>query len=230
LVISPQLILGNNPIAVDFTLHNVEANDVIWVIVMEDYTDSEALYGLSVECGEASGSVEGSVAFPNMDLGDKPVYLAFMSQAGAFFIDDVKVIASVAKAGSVVERPYKLYYTEENSVTINRIRKEAPAYNYSVMAQRTKNFIDYVSEISDKTRVQLYDTSVDAVEKDDNVLYVSGKLLHAVLAQDATIEVYDIAGYKTASIDGKQGDNVIDLNAGIYVVRIDNKTYKLIIK
>ena len=165
-----------------------------------------------------------------MELGDKPVYLAFMSQVGAFFIDDVKVIASVAKAGSVVERPYKLYYTEENSLAISRIRKEAPVYNYSVMARRTKNFIDYVSEISDKTRVQLYDTSVDAVAKDDNVVYVSGKQLHAVLAQDATIEVYDIAGFKTASVDGKQGDNVIDLNAGIYVVRIDNKTYKLIIK
>ena len=230
LVISPQLILGNNPIAVDFTLHNVEDNDVIWVIVMEDYTDSKALYGLSVECGEASGSFKGSVVFPNMELGDKPVYLAFMSQVGAFFIDDVKVIASVAKAGSVVERPYKLYYTEENSLAISRIRKEAPVYNYSVMARRTKNFIDYVSEISDKTRVQLYDTSVDAVAKDDNVVYVSGKQLHAVLAQDATIEVYDIAGFKTASVDGKQGDNVIDLNAGIYVVRIDNKTYKLIIK
>ncbi len=229
LVVSPKLTFGNYPVIVDFTVYNVMKSDVIWVVIMDDYRASNALYGFPIECGRLSTYMTKQVVFNDIDIAGKPVYIAFMSQKGAFFIDEVKISTIVPGRGTTVERPYRLLRTEDNFCKIDRIRKEAPAYNYYVEGHRTKNFIDYVSDTSEKMRVQLYDTGVEGIEQDDNIVYVSNKILHIVLSQAAQIDVYNISGVKVASVMGKQDDNAIELDLGIYIVKVDNKTYKIII-
>lgn len=233
LVLSPKLTLNSNTIVVDVTAYNEVKGDVLWVLVIDEYNSTNARYAYTIDFSKTSTDyITGQVVFSGIDFGDQPLHIGFMTQKGAFYIDEVKITAIVEKPGTIVERPYKVFITDETSYEVSRIRKQAPSYNYNLTAHRNKNFLDYVSELSNTVRVQLYETNVEELSDDNKTIkiYSTEGALHVVMNEATQIDVYNLAGNKVSCINGKQGDNTIELSQGIYIVKANNKIFKTIIK
>ncbi len=235
LVLSPQIKLGANTIQVDFKAYNVQAGDVLWVMVMKDYDSSSAEYAYTFPFSKiTSGYITGTATFENIDFGEAPMRIAFMTQIGGFFIDEVKISAIAAKTGTVVEKPYRLIYAEENDIQVDRIRKgEARFYNYSVKALRTKAFVNYASEMSNVVRVDVGEgADIDECleSNNDDVLYVNFGELHVVTSESKTLKVYNLHGMNVLTANLSEGDNAFNLSDGIYIVNISGVNYKIVMK
>lgn len=235
LVLSPQIKLAANTIQVDFKAYNVKPGDVLWVLIMKDYDSSKAEYGYTFPFSKiTSGYITGTATFENLDFGDAPMRIAFMTQDGGFYIDEVKISAIAAEAGTVVEKPYRLIYAEESEVQVDRIRKgEAQFYNYNVKALRTKSFVNYESEVSNDVRVDLgggAGIEESIVSNNDDVVYVKSGVLHVVSSGSKSLNVYNMQGQNVLTATLTEGHNAFNLLGGIYIVNISGTSHKVGIK
>ena len=84
-----------------------------------------------------------------------------MSEQGEFYVDDIKISVIVPNAGTTVEIPYKIVNTTETSHTLTDLPKGD--YAYQVLVQRTKDFLTYTSNYSNRVDVKLLTTDVENV-------------------------------------------------------------------
>lgn len=231
LVLSPKLSLGNNTITVDVTAYNTVPGDTLWVMVLEDYTATQAIVGKQVSFStEKTDFVTATVTFSDIDFGTEPLHIAFMSQYGtAFYIDEARITATIPTQGTTVTKPYRIINATEGFYTLSDLAADESTYTYNVTAKRTKDFVEYASETSETITVKL-PSSVSNMESDNSYLYTSSECLHIILSAPAHIEVYSLQGSLIANVHGQQGENAIALPRGIYIVKVGEDTHKAVVR
>mgnify|MGYP003489258192 FL=1 len=156
--------LGNNAVKVSFKAYNKLAGERIWVMAVEEHDSPQAVTGVVVPCGKANTFTTDTVILDGVDFGEKPLHIAFMSQLGEFYIDDVKISLIVPEAGTVIEKVYKTLEVKETSCAITDLPAGTTEYAYNVIVKRTKDFLDYTSNISNTVLVNLLGTDVENVQ------------------------------------------------------------------
>lgn len=231
LVVSPMLSLHNNggKFTVKATVYNTYANDTIWVMLLKTINDTVALAGLYMPCG-APGLVSQTLEFPNG--GQENVLVAFMSQYGMpFFVDEVTVTQDL-KAGEKVQVPYFVERTNGDNAFMFKDLPENVDYAYAVTARRSRAFVDYASERSDEMVVLMQPTGVEDVLKAEGIVVVSLPDAIEVYAETAglPIALYDMQGRLKRVAVTSVGATSISVNPGLYIVRVGQKTAKVMVK
>jgi DNA-binding beta-propeller fold protein YncE len=108
------------------------------------------------------------VILSGVDFGDTPLHIAFMSEQGEFYVDDIKISVIAAAAGTTVEIPYKTVNATETSHALTDL--PAGDYAYQVVVKRTKDFLTYTSNYSNRVDVKLLSTDVEniSIEEESN--------------------------------------------------------------
>ena len=176
LVLSPKIKLGQNAVKVSFKAYNNVAGDNIWVMAVKEHDSSVAEVGTVVPMSARGNDyTTDTVILSGVEFGDTPLHIAFMSEQGEFYVDDVKISVIVPTAGTVVEIPYKTFEITETSYTLNDL---APGdYAYQVLLKRTKDFLTYTSNYSNRVDVKLISTDVENIFSGELVRDRSAKVI-----------------------------------------------------
>ena len=229
LVVSPRISLNNNGgnFSVEATVYTTYGNEKIWVMLINDINDTEAIAGLTIDATERGAST-GTVSFEG--VGKEDVLVAFMSESGyAFFIDEVKIIQDI-KAGDRLSVPYATMAATGDSLEIKNLA-EATGYTYTVTANREKSYVSYKSDASDPVTVKLDTSGVADISSDASKIKIgSANGVVTVEAANAVhVAIYNLSGMSVASgtINGKADFKV---PAGIYIVKAGKEISKVVVK
>lgn len=145
----------------------------------------------------------------------------------ALFIDDLKYTIDEEEQMEIEE--YKIYRNGEFIADVpgnknEYIDKPNVSGNYYYEVE-----VVYSQGVSDKSNVVEVDyiTSIEDVEKEVNVFVVED-VLHIENAVDENISVYLLEGYNIYNGKGDEYEP-IRLEHGVYIIRIDEATYKIVI-
>lgn len=162
LVLSPKIKMGNSAVKVSFKAYNKVAGDRIWVLVVKEHDSTVAEVGTPVNMSASgNGYVTETVVLSGVEFGDTPLHVAFMSEQGEFYVDDVKISLIVPTSGTVVEIPFKTFETTETYYSLTDL--SAGDYAYQIQVKRTKDFLSYTSNYSNRVDVKLLSTDVENV-------------------------------------------------------------------
>ena len=176
LVLSPKIKLGNNTVKVSFKAYNKVAGDNIWVMVIKEHDSSTAEVGKVVPMSaKGNDYTTDTVVLSGVEFGDRPLHIAFMSEQGEFYVDDVKISVIVPTAGTIVETPFKTVEITETSHTI--INLPTGDYAYQVVIKRTKDFLTYISNYSNRVDVKLLNTNVENIFTEETMGNKATKVL-----------------------------------------------------
>ncbi len=243
LVASPSLTLSNGGGAFDVTVTanfnpNHAAlqgtmNDGIFVLLLRDVTDREALDSKYIEWGQnESGAKTATVHFADISTYPEApardnVRIAFMTASGsAFLIDEVTVTQNL-KAGETLARPYKTFSFEDNAATFEVA--EDTRYELAVQAVAENAGYKYASNLSETVSVDM-NAGVEDVTVDDNAIAIEAGKGFITVTANGRVTVYTIDGRTVAAANCDGTPVTIDLAAGIYVVAVDNKACKVAVK
>jgi hypothetical protein len=176
LVVGPEMKFGNNAVKVSFKAYNKVPGDRLWVMIIKDHEAAQAEIGMPVAfSATASGYITDSVVLSGMDFGNTPLHVAFMSEQGEYYVDDIKISFIVPQAGTLVEIPYKTIDVTDTSYTFTDLPEGITDYAYNVMVKRTKDFYTYTSNYSNTIEVKLVSTDIEEITTQESNTH---KLLH----------------------------------------------------
>ena len=176
LVVGPEMKFGNNAVKVSFKAYNKVAGDRLWVMIIKNHEATQAEIGVPIAFSTTgSGYITDSVVLSGIDFGNTPLHVAFMSEQGEFYVDDIKISFIVPQAGTLVEIPYKTIEVSDTSYTFTDLPEGIIDYAYNVMVKRTKDFYTYISNYSNTIEVKLLSTDVGHITTEQNT---TRKLLH----------------------------------------------------
>ncbi len=241
LVVSPALNLSGNAgqgfdveatvVTTTDGITDYEGNTIeegVFVMVLNSIDDSQAVTAALIETPTV-GSHSASVTVPNPEGADlSNVVVAFMNKTGTpFYVDDVKIIQNLRK-GEEISVPFSVHFTDATSITIDGIR-EGSDHSYKVTASTNRNYVDYVSNPSDSMTVSTGTVGVGIINAHPKGTAISiSKRQLAVNAQgDEEIKVFSASGITKAI---SKGNMHIELEPGIYVVKIGSTSSKVIIR
>ena len=177
LVVGPEMKFGNNAVKVSFKAYNKVPGDRLWVMIIKDHEAAQAEIGMPVAfSATGSGYITDSVVLSGVDFGNMPLHVAFMSEQGEFYVDDITISLIVPQAGTLVEIPYKTIEVSDTSYTFTNLPEGITDYAYNVMVKRTKDFLNYTSNYSNTIEVKLISTDVEDIVPDPQSN--THKLLH----------------------------------------------------
>lgn len=176
LVLSPKIKLGQNAVKVSFKAYNKVAGDNIWVMAVKEHDSSIAEVGVVVPMStKGNDYTTDTVILSGVDFGDTPLHIAFMSEQGEFYVDDVKISVIVPTAGTVVKIPYKTFEITETSYTLSDLT--AGDYAYQVLVKRTKDFLSYTSNYSNRVDVKLLSTDIENISSEETTSNQTAKII-----------------------------------------------------
>lgn len=194
LVVGPEMKFGNNAVKVSFKAYNKVAGDRLWVMIIKDHEATQAEIGTPVAFSTTgSGYITDSVVLSGMDFGNAPLHIAFMSEQGEFYVDDIRISFIVPTAGTIVEIPYKTIETPETSYTLTDL--PMGDYAYQVLVKRTKDFLTYTSNYSNRIDVKLLSTDVKNIFGEEPTANNSAKVVYngqLLIIRDG--KVYNVMG------------------------------------
>ena len=194
LVVGPEMKFGNNAVKVSFKAYNKVAGDRLWVMIIKDHEATQAEIGTPVAFSTTgSGYITDSVVLSGMDFGNAPLHIAFMSEQGEFYVDDIRISFIVPTAGTIVEIPYKTIETPETSYTLTDL--PMGDYAYQVLVKRTKDFLTYTSNYSNRIDVKLLSTDVKNIFGEETTANNSAKVVYngqLLIIRDG--KVYNVMG------------------------------------
>ena len=177
LVVGPEMKFGNNAVKVSFKAYNKVAGDRLWVMIIKDHEATQAEIGIPVAfSATGSGYITDSVVLSGVDFGNAPLHIAFMSEQGEFYVDDIRISFIVPTAGTIVEIPYKTIETPETSYTLTDL--PMGDYAYQVLVKRTKDFLTYTSNYSNRVDVKLLSTDVKNIFGEEPTANNSAKVVY----------------------------------------------------
>ena len=176
LVLSPKIKLGQNAVKVSFKAYNKVAGDNIWVMAIKEHDSSVAETGIGVAMSaKGNDYTTDTVVLSGVDFGNTPMHIAFMSEQEEFYVDDVKISVIVPTAGTVVEIPYKTFEITETSYTLSDLA--AGDYAYQVLVKRTKDFLSYTSNYSNRVDVKLLSTDIENIFREETIVNQTAKII-----------------------------------------------------
>lgn len=232
LVTSPTLDLtcDGGAFDVDVKAYNTYAGDTLFVMLMNKYTDSQAIdHRIMPLKLDGTGMTSATIHF---DAADNKalrsnVILAFMSMYGQpYFIDEVTIRQNVRK-GETLTAPYASLYPTASAYEVADLDPQY-SYAYEVTAMTTKDYTNYVSETSDRIYVGKSVNAIDALAADASKVSVrAGQGSLTVRSDAAAIEVYDLQGRSVARAEA--GLHTFRLAPAVYLVRVAGKTVKVVV-
>ena len=150
-----------------------------------------------------------------------------------FFIDEIS-ITQERKAGETIKLGLNKQYIIDNpsqlSCVFDNLDKGA-SYGYEMRAMREDDMGNIIlSEMTDMQIVVLLPTGIKSEVTDKILMSASEGRLNVILTENAKISIYTTDGKKIAEQECTSGSNSFSLNNNIYIVKIGNTTYKVIIK
>ncbi|MDD7317269.1 MAG: T9SS type A sorting domain-containing protein [Prevotella sp.] len=237
LLASPKLLIADGgDLEVEFTGVTTEAEDELYVLIMDTPFATQAVMGYNVPFETPKTKMEKTVVLRAADLNQylqkgKAYHIAFSSKNGKqFFIDKVKVTQKYDAKGTVVVAPRKLVYPEHQGYRFENL-KTAGTYLYDVQAYRMKNYNYYTSEISDRMRVVCTGTSsIGGTDAETTGVMTKEGGICIDAAAGVRVEVYDMMGRAVYSATLNNGSHDIALSRGIYVVKVNNEAVKVAVR
>lgn len=232
LVTSPTLDLtcDGGAFDVDVKAYNTYAGDTLFVMLMNKYTDSQAIdHRIMPLKLDGTGMTSATIHFDATDNKAlrSNVILAFMSMYGQpYFIDEVTIRQNVRK-GETLTAPYASLYPTASAYEVADLDPQY-SYAYEVTAMATKDYTNYVSETSDRIYVGKSVNAIDALAADASKVSVrAGQGSLTVRSDAAAIEVYDLQGRSVARAEA--GLHTFRLAPAVYLVRVAGKTVKVVV-
>ncbi len=226
---------------VKFKAYITTAEDVLWILLLNEVTDTQAPLGISVQyTGQQAGYLETSVEFDEAKFpADNPIpfdlssiRIAFMSQLGMpFFIDEV-TISQVYAEGESAYTPYTIACTEQSSHKFENL-DPAPVYSYTVVASTEKDYYLYTSEESDAMVVDMSSGVEDAMNDASTTIFALGGNIIVNTSDEIDVQVYNMQGMVVASANNVSGDVQIpcaQYKGQLLVVKAGEKVAKVIVK
>ena len=209
--------------------YRVEKEDEgICVYVLKSHSDTEALAGYIVDT-PAIGLNSFNIHFENTENCDfSDVIVAFMSKTGLpFFIDYVKITQDL-KAGDKLEVPYSVTTTNNTTLDFTDLDSKFD-YGVTVTASRNYNWVNYVSNVSARAIARTSTAAgINNVSSANDACAVGGEGQISITAPDSAVaDIYTISGILIKSV---KGSTSVDVNAGVYIVNISGKNFKLIVR
>lgn len=150
-----------------------------------------------------------------------------------FLIEEVNVVQDLA-AGELILTPKEAYEITDGSTSlagINHVAQPGMVRAYDVMAARVEFTRNALSDYSAPVVVKEYNDGVESVN--DGLKACSVYTMDGCVVVDTPlgchIEIFGTDGSRVISEEGKCGRNTFRLNPGVYIVKVGNKTAKVLI-
>lgn len=147
-----------------------------------------------------------------------------------FLIDEIRVTQDLKEGDRLFS---KLSDAEETGLEhrFSVDNSSLSLFAYNLLAEHDAFGKTCRSEMSDMAFVQ-FNSGVSEIEGDGAITSVRSLkgAIEVTLGEAAAIDVFDLTGRKVAALDGMQGANMITVAPGIYVVRAQNCSVKVLVK
>lgn len=237
LLCSPGMELsGAKGISIEATVYPLAASDIIWVLLMKNPTDKEALMGYEFTTSSTPREkfdIKAVFAAEHLEKVVQPgekYYIAFSSQNGnAFLFDNVKISRQCYKAGEEVKQ-YKSYtFPTTNSIEFTGL-EDGGTYAFDVQAYRMKDFKEFISLVSEEARVQLV-TSIERMEQEEGIS-AKGMMGYVELevGELSDVAVYNMQGEMLYKASLQAGVHKVELAPAAYLVTIGEVVTKVLVR
>ena len=233
IVVSPYLMLTNDGGAfdVEFSALSIEDDDVIFCMIIDDINASEALEAKSLQLGSATELKSTKLHFGTSTENRSNVMIAFMSKSGKmFFVDDIRISQNLQPGEALVSTYATEFLGNVTSYVLTGLSSEKD-YTYSVIASTTKEFTDFVSQMSNEIRVDIA-SGVDPVLSDSVKVIIEGNSVSVQgISYGETVSLYDVQGRKIGVSTSTEGKCCFsDIHPGIYILSSQSFTTKIIVR
>ncbi len=201
----------------------------VFVMVLNTPQDRQALAAALIEtpaAGKTSDKVTVNVNPDEVDLSK--VIVAFMSKSGRmFFVDDVKITQNL-KAGEKLSVPFMVDTTPETEYAFSDLDPMSD-HGFTVTASTTRQFQTYTSEPSELRIVPTHSSgTVCEVVDNATVNAIGGKDCILISAPEGTpAAAYTLAG---TCVGRTSGQGRMEIEQGIYIVRVGDSAFKVAVR
>lgn len=230
-ILSPEISLQNNngEFTVKFNCTFFPENE----IVVQSYETYEIITGTPEDTDTDSfGRITKDVTVTFNDGKPHQQLLFYSTAMDAFFIDNVRVYQNV-KAGDYTFKPYDNYIADGNSSSMNiSVPANTPGkYAYNVIGEGNYFGRTYQSEQSNDVIVDMTPSGVSSPVKPLRTVIrgLAGEI-ELDLSENSKVEVYTADGRTAASLNANAGYSRISVPAGIYIVKANGNTSKVMVK
>ena len=196
-------------------------------MVLNSPYDYQAVAAALIETPVA-GSTTAKVTVPNPEGTDfSNIIVTFMNKSGTmFFVDEVKITQDL-KAGEILKAPFTSASTADTYYTFTDLPAGSD-YGYTVVGSTTHEYYEYASDPSDAVVVQLSGiTGIDDIVNGSNGVSAGNGFIAVTAGDSDAVEVYTLQGICVGKATGNATFNV---SAGMYIVKVGEKTYKVAVK
>lgn len=163
-----------------------------------------------------------------------PILIYNYQVSSMFYIDDIKVTQTVP-AGAQTTTYVKTLTVKKGDVTsaeVTDIQQEAnTVYTYFVNAYRNYQRYKVYSDDSNTIEVDLSQSGIAEEKADGVTVYAAGHSVYVNVPAEVAVSVFNLSGMPVYAARLSAGENNFNLStAGVYVVKIDNKSYKVVIR
>lgn len=210
----------------DLSHLGLEESEGVFAMVLDNPASTQPLAAGLLDTPEV-GINSGTIHVDTKEVENlSNVYVALMNKSGLpFYVDNVKITQNL-KGGEVLNRPLGSAMTEGTSVSFKDLNP-ASDHAYVVTASTMRDYVNYVSEPSDRQDVLTTATAVSGVESDGVSVNCVAGMLEISAPADVCWNVYTVAGVKVAS---GAGNSAITLQNGVYLVNIASETLKFSVR
>ena len=212
-----------------FDLSNIDSNSNINVsfrsTAKEGETVSITIYDDEynvVDNSDIEIKSENEIIDVNFSNINKVIFIDITTDANIIFIDDIKITSELKKDNSII-LAYKYVETEATShyfYTPDLIKGDK--LSYMVMAFDNNNNESDLSQemnVGNPTHINNHYNNLD--------VYFDGQL-YVNTDKETVVSIYSIDGTLYKSIIATVGKNIISIDKGIYIVRVDDKSIKVV--
>lgn len=222
-IVTPSLSLGSNG-------GNYKIHMKIWGCEGSSIVVASSVQSVTSEIFENDGMQDLTFEMSGGTFHDS---LSFYTSDGQqFFIEEVNVVQDLA-AGELILTPIEAYEITDGSTFLTGINHEAQPgmlRAYDVMAARVEFTRNVLSGYSAPVVVE-ESVGVESVNEDLNAFSIYS--MDGCVVVDTPLEchivIFGTDGRCVVSEEGKCGRNTFRLNPGVYIVKIGNKTAKVLI-
>lgn len=145
-----------------------------------------------------------------------------------FFIDYFEVTQDL-KAGDKVYNVVDEVSTEETEFAFNNLDKLEGNVTYGYDVQAVHKFLSNTawSKRSNVVSVDFGSGVKNIAAECAPIIKAIDKAIEVVAAEDANVEIFNVSGIRTAAFTGS---NIVSAESGVYVVRVNNETFKVSVR
>ena len=177
------------------------------------------------------GENEGRMTISNIpaDADLSEVVIAFMNKSGlAFYVDYARISMNVP-AGKVLAAPVCAVNTDDTSYRFDNLNNDAD-HAFTVSAAATHNYETFCSDMSDMCHVNTSSSGVEEVTdvlQGDVAVSADRGSIHVVAPDGCVSCIYTASG---AMIHSASGSFSLPIPSGIYLIKAEDRGFKVMVK